>query len=940
MNFITFPVAATNLWPAANATNGSQLLTEWNIKSRETVATDPDVIYNIGPSYVHSERDFEVRIRQDEIGVTISPYTLEIMPGKGVINGYYVETLAPMFVDLVEANYELGSKSMPLLKGNLAIGIRTFFATDATVAGSILVNKKNEDIDPEDDTILTEGQREMFLGVQLVVLPEEDLITPSESPTDPSKVNCDLKLAKFTFLNNIISSLVNYKEKIQCIDAERVAKLTDITSDRYISKIGLNSKKLYAFAGKGVDPETGKDTWEDVTDSVMVWDSEPEFTDSEPVHRQATIVTAADSAYMIIPHKQVYGMIDQQGNPQYYQSRVMELPIADYYSSSVGFVNSSYTNVIKELAAQVDEFMYNKQGKQIMYIDSLYSFEQSMPPISQNYNEGDYVLVRNDYWYASGGTGNASDVSSPPATMYVVVPGLVKSIKFITSVDGNTSETPEFPSNISGVQLRAIGPLYAFSTSSHRADPPPVTDNPANYPVFFSDDDVLRGTPGNEAEDQWVDYFFIRYFTNEAETEFTDYYYGLLTAGPKEWSEAVVVTGEVQYATEETIGGFRNVSSTDLDQGYVGLDTDGKLKLLDYSLLRSGTLAYQLGSDIVIPSSASLPVVQQYFDEYVNNRVAFPSESTISSDDSTISTSTSSTSTNTLSGPYPPIINVYVTLHKSDAAVALEFGRIDSRFETAVCLHIQGDAGSNVILNISDCEKLMIDPNISGSPTINIFRTNLYYDPIVLNYIKSCQRDSSLYGDFTGFRDLKLWYSLTSADDPKLTVNGMTVSELDSPIITTDINYWVELGTAANDNDYLVALKSVTFSSEGDIIGVEVLAANNSTDNIEQGDKIVVGDFILPQGTDLIYPQACMTRAIKVAGEFTTAYFSDGNWYVTDNSFTLQTGIYDPNQTTKVTSGTVAFHSRTALVRSAILPTSISVWEPNSFNLFRGGAIS
>ena len=45
MNFITFPVAATNIFPAANSTSGSQLLSEWNLRSRETVATDSDVTY-------------------------------------------------------------------------------------------------------------------------------------------------------------------------------------------------------------------------------------------------------------------------------------------------------------------------------------------------------------------------------------------------------------------------------------------------------------------------------------------------------------------------------------------------------------------------------------------------------------------------------------------------------------------------------------------------------------------------------------------------------------------------------------------------------------------------------------------------------------------------------------------------------------------------------
>ena len=38
MDFVKFPVDSTIIFPLANSSIGGQLLTEWNQKSRETVA--------------------------------------------------------------------------------------------------------------------------------------------------------------------------------------------------------------------------------------------------------------------------------------------------------------------------------------------------------------------------------------------------------------------------------------------------------------------------------------------------------------------------------------------------------------------------------------------------------------------------------------------------------------------------------------------------------------------------------------------------------------------------------------------------------------------------------------------------------------------------------------------------------------------------------------
>ena len=893
MNFITFSSDATNIFPLANSTAGGQLVTEFNLKSRESVVTDPNVDYLIGPSFVHGEKDFEVSILEDSGGAIVNSYTLSIAEGRGVVNGHYVETLAPMTIDLVEANAELAAQSKAILKGKLAIGIRTFFSTDQTVAGSMLI----------------ENDEDMFLGMQLVVLPEEELITPSESPKDKSKVTADIRLATFTFLNNNIKNLINSASKIEYLTPERIKNLDAVVSSKYVTKYGLNSKKLYAFAGKGVDPESGKDTWEDVTDSMIVWDADPVRTSEKPAYKQAQIVSSSDQSYLILPHKQVTGMTDDEGQYEYYAPRVINLPMADYATSTAGLVSKSYTKQIKDISARVNKFRSFVTGKQIMFLDNRPTTMTELPTINDAWDYGDYILVQNDDYYM----GEVSDSASSPATMYVILPGIVKTVWFVTQVDGDAENEPAIPENITGVML---GEQNWYESSGKE---PPETEIPSEYPQFFTDGDEIRGIPGSIEEWQWVDYFRIRYYKKDSETyEFTDYYYGVYTVGPRAWSDALVLTGSIQFATEDIIGGFLNASEDATDYGYVILDDTGHLRLLDYSLLRSGTLAYQIGSDVTVTGD-DLSEVQTSLTEYVNDRVAFPTSSS--------------------HGVSSSVVNIYLQL-SSDMSGSLEISGIDSRFNTAVCLHVQGNATSAVTINITDCQKLMIDPTIDGSPVINIFRTCLYYDPIVLQYIKTCERSTSVYGTYTGFRDLSLWYEQMSSDDPSIVVNGLTVSEVDSPIITSEIDYWKEMGTAINDNNYLVALRSITFSGTGDITGCEVLTANNSTDNIEPGDKIIVGDFVLPQGESLIYPVACLTKVLKVSGEFTCAYYSDGNWYVTDNSFSLATGVYTAQSNLDTMSGTVAFHSVTSLIPSTISQTSIDVWETDSYHIFRGGAIS
>lgn len=882
MNFALFPVGATNIFPAANGINGSQLLTEWNLRCREGVDTSSDITYEVGHSFVHGEEDFFVSIKQDDTGAVVNNYTLNIAPGRAVINGHYIELLTDITIDLLEANAKLISQSMEPLQGDLAVGLRTFYASEESIAGSLLV----------------EGDDGMYLGIQVVVLPLTEFITPQDSPNDKNAVTADLLLANIYFANNAIQRINNNVEKIEYLPAERIRNIEGIVNTKYVTKLGLNPKKIYAFAGKGHNPSTGQDTWEDVTDSTMIWDANPVRTTDAPTYSQSQFVTSSDKVYLCAVHKQVEGMETYDGHPEYYAPRLIELPVANYGTSTPGVISPEYTQQIKHIADQVNDFRTTLTGKQIQYRETFVEGDE-LPAINPAWECGDYILVGADSVALPAATG-----VSAPATMYVVIPGIIRTIIFKESV----LDSAEIPADITGVPLGYID----WNRQSGKEEP--NTTDPEKYPEFFDPDtDQIRGRIG-------VDYFYVKYeFTD---TEGVDhvkyYYYTVATSSPRGWSDAVIVTGQIPLATDTAIGGFYNVESTDTDAGYVYRDDAGRLRLVDYALLRSGVLAYQLGEDLKLPSGLTSEEIQVYLNEYVNERVAFANATQLESDS-------------------PNCIHVHIPLYEESSPTEITIKDIDCRFNTSVCLHIEGSANENTIINISDCAKIKIDNDIEGTPVINIYRSCIYYDPYIFNYIRGCTRDSLT---FTGMEDIKLWYEIMHSADPNLVVNDMTVRELDGPVIPTQTSVWDSVGAEANDNHYLVALGSLTFAGNGDVIGCTILLANNSTDNVLPGEKIAVNEFELPQGSGLTYPKSCMTRQLKITGTFTSAYLSQKQWYLTDTSFSALTNVFDMTTTAETAKGSIAFHSKTTVLDNSLSYTSIPAWEPDTYHIFSGGAIN
>ena len=410
---------------------------------------------------------------------------------------------------------------------------------------------------------------------------------------------------------------------------------------------------------------------------------------------------------------------------------------------------------------------------------------------------------------------------------------------------------------------------------------------------------------------------------------FREYYKVVSNTKKFTWSDAVIVSNEFGLAQTTTVGGFLNVDDTVTDGGYITRDDNGHLKLIDYALLRSGTLAYQLGEDVNFPSNMGLDELQEYLDEYVNDRVAFPNATQLQTDT-------------------PNVININIPLleYNEEATNAGErtpiiIRDIDSRFNTSVHFNFTGSGvTTNTLIYILDCAKVRVTVDTSDNcyPEIQIFRSNLYYDASLLNYVKTYR-----YSPLTpGLEDIKLWYEQFEATDPALTVNEMTVSDLSASIQPSEFTKWnAEL--APNDNHYYVALRSITFSGNGDIIGCEVIMADGS-DKIYSGTHVIVNDFTLPQGSGLQYPEKCLTYELKIVGSFTSGYYDSTTriWMISTVNVSASIDTYESVSNNEGT-GTIAFIAETKAVDVGLdtkyKEGGVQPWTFGSYNIFKGGYI-
>ena len=367
MYFVEFPVSATNIFPLANSNAGGQLLSEHDLRSRESVATDPSVKYPIGPSYTHSEDDFRLYRQGD--GVDIPATAIQISPGRAVVNGHYVELLTPIVIDLATVNYKAGLEKVDQLKGDLAIGLVMMYSTYQTLAASALA----------------ENADGYYEGIRVVIVPEQDVKRPVDVPEEYQyeEVNMHLKLGTFTFYNGTVANVNQDPNKLKVFDASRIGDLGSTLDDRYVTKDGLDPNRNYIFSSKSSDGihVDGGDTWCSADESLMVWDvKNPKLLPIEPMptiaHFEYNPVSDGSKVIggvteLVLPHKQVDGAINQDGQRVWFQDMRYQIPNANYSKNSGGVVSPKYTERILQIEEKVNQIYRLPNGVMRKYLAKL-----------------------------------------------------------------------------------------------------------------------------------------------------------------------------------------------------------------------------------------------------------------------------------------------------------------------------------------------------------------------------------------------------------------------------------------------------------------------------------------------------------------------------------------------------------------------------------------
>lgn len=877
MNFKKFTVRQSNIFPIANSNVGGQLFTEYNIRTRESVCTDPSVKYMIGPSYTHSMTDFQVSKQQDQEGTQISSTVLQISAGRAVVNGYFIESLSPITIDIAEYNTNRSSTDI-MLKGKLSVGLKVYRSTEQAIAGSML----------------TEDTEGVYEGIQVVILPASDFVTPGsteESKTDYSVVTADIKLADFIYYNNNISNIIQNSSKVVAFDASRISGIDNILSSTYISKSGLNTQNHnYVYSSKSTSDDV-KDTWCPADEALMIWDNNPElksYSEDPNFVKEARFERTSDgqSVQLTMPHKQIDGLKDVNGNFMMFSPKSIKIPSADYINNLPGILTSDIISRIKNIKLTIDNLYKNGQGNQIAYIPTLNSIDE-LPKFGDGVDIGDYVIVGNDL------TVNEYPDSVTVSTMYIVLPGIVTEVNYL--------------SNPGGTSLRV-------KLDEITSDIQPSTNVSTDYNAYWN-------LPENKYRGTTSDYFLYKYVNEGSDGGISqvNYIYTVSKTGPLEYSSPIYLTRPIELATETTVGGFLNVPDTALDGGYVYLDDTGHLRLLDYALLRSGTAAYQLGENWDSGQGLTYEAIQENLNDMVNQRIAFPD-----------SVHEQWVKDNSASGAQLDVINLYLRLQDEEddtSRKSLIIRGIDSRFNTSVYLHISGEISNPVDIYIIDCEKIRIDNSIPNNVSISAIRSNIYYDSNVLSALVASE--------------CTLWYTRYTTSDPDIYIDGMTVRSNIGPTSYSDMTYFNE--DEPNDIHYSYALNSISFLNDLTISNIELAVKNDFTSNIVPDSSVVIGGQIqIPQSSNLTYPANKLTHDIKVEGYFVNGYpTSDDDtkgYMMYDNSVCVY--IEPASQGTSIITGTIGAYVKSKFVSDVfgVDPTKIIPgWSSSEYHIISGG---
>lgn len=422
MNFAPFAVATTNIFPCANSTAGAQLLSEFNLRARESVATPEQVKYMIGPSYVHSEDDFSVSLLKDDLGNPLGSNTVFVInEGRGVINGHFIQSLVPIQIDLAVANQYLLEHGKPQLTGKLKVGLRVMYSTEATMAGAML--KENE---------------KYYEGVHVVVLPPDQFFLPTDKPgiDQQQYVTAHLWLADISFVNGRLSEVIKQNtHKVEMMPASRISDIDGMLAGEFLKEPRVNAGKLYVYSGKVTEStsegQVSKAGWCEAQQSLMIWDAEPgkmkkaEYQAFEQSFQGKKVEAAFgtnsdDEVVLVVPHKQVDGIARTSGAIEYYAPKTYKLPVADFAMGTPGTVDKAYTNHIKSISTDIRNIYSSLKGKQRAYVEVLDDVSK-LPEINESWGIGDYILVGQDNTLLLEG-----DASRAPSVLYMVVPGYVE----------------------------------------------------------------------------------------------------------------------------------------------------------------------------------------------------------------------------------------------------------------------------------------------------------------------------------------------------------------------------------------------------------------------------------------------------------------------------------------------------------------------------------
>jgi hypothetical protein len=387
----------------------------------------------------------------------------------------------------------------------------------------------------------------------------------------------------------------------------------------------------------------------------------------------------------------------------------------------------------------------------------------------------------------------------------------------------------------------------------------------------------------------------------------------------------IFITATIPFAQDSVVGGFLNVPADSIGGGYVYRDEYGHLRLADYQILASGVLAYQLGQDYKI--SGTMSEIQNVLDQYVNERVAFPN--------STQMKNYQKYNLENGTNESPNNIHLHIELPEvtaDDGQLSVEIRNIDSRFSTPVYIHLTGKGSAYTIVNIVNCEKvrILID---DGEPVVQLYNSCLYYD-------------SAIMDSLTTITGLTLWYEKLSSSDPDIQVNGMTVELVGSPTYNSnDEDYWNV--STPNDNHYKYALRGITFSPDGCVMGLSLYVTDDITGNNREGSYIFASNFSLPQGSSLQYPVTKLTKPLKVTGTFVTAYpisnYQPIGYTTKETTFTAYTDPYTGNSANNYVTGTISFFTKIANVYNVNgdIPATqvIDGWATGQYHVFYGGAV-